>query len=185
VQRDRWIEDEVRGVAAGVPRPWGQPRSPPCRGVAHVQGVPDLEEEEAVAVVHDHSPIYRFQEAELGVDARRRALGPGEEVGEIQPDVVDEDATARRPRGTRCASMARRPRPSTTERRSLDTLQHMARGRLCIIDTRYGYGDTGTAIREFEKRHSGSIERVSEYRSIKVLDTHVLDTVMAGLLKYR
>ena len=26
--------------------------------------------------------------------------------------------------------------------------------------------DMGTAIREFKKRHSGSIERVSEYRSI-------------------
>jgi len=37
---------------------------------------------------------------------------------------------------------------------------------LCITDTRYGYGDTGTAICEFKKRHSGSIERVSEYRSI-------------------
>jgi len=36
----------------------------------------------------------------------------------------------------------------------------------CITDTRYGYGYTGTAIRELEKRHSGSIERVSEYRSI-------------------
>ena len=36
--------------------------------------------------------------------------------------------------------------------------------RLCVTDTRYGYGDT--AIREFKKRHSGSIERVSEYRSI-------------------
>ena len=37
---------------------------------------------------------------------------------------------------------------------------------LCITDTRYGYGDTGTTICEFKKRHSGSIERVSEYRSI-------------------
>jgi hypothetical protein len=35
---------------------------------------------------------------------------------------------------------------------------------LCITDTRYGYGDT--AIREFEKQYSFSIEKVSKYRSI-------------------
>ena len=50
--------------------------------------------------------------------------------------------------------------------------------KLCITDMRYGYGDT--AIREFKKRHSGSIERVSEYRSIEVSDTGT-----AGLVKYR
>ena len=55
--------------------------------------------------------------------------------------------------------------------------------RLCITDTRYGYGDT--AICEFKKRHSGSIERVSEYRSIEVSDTQVLDTGTAGLVNYR
>ena len=54
---------------------------------------------------------------------------------------------------------------------------------LCITDTRYGYGDT--EIREFIKRHSGSIERVSEYRSIEVSDTQVSDTGSAGLVKYR
>ena len=43
----------------------------------------------------------------------------------------------------------------------------------------------GTAIREFKKRHSGSIERVSEYRSIEVSDTQVSDTGSAGLVKYR
>ena len=42
--------------------------------------------------------------------------------------------------------------------------------QLCVTDTRYGYSDTGTAIREFEKRHSGSIERVSEYRSIEYVN---------------
>ena len=52
---------------------------------------------------------------------------------------------------------------------------------LCITDTRYGYSDT--AIREFKKRHSGSIERVSEYRNIEVSDTQVSDTGTAGLVK--
>ena len=37
--------------------------------------------------------------------------------------------------------------------------------RYAIRVRRYGYVDT--AIREFKKRHSGSIERVSEYRSIE------------------
>ena len=55
----------------------------------------------------------------------------------------------------------------------------------CITDTRYGYGYTGTAIRELEKRHSGSIERVSEYQSIEVSDMQISDTGTAGLVKYR
>ena len=55
--------------------------------------------------------------------------------------------------------------------------------RYAIRVRRYGYGDT--AIREFKKRHSGSIERVSEYRSIEVSDTQVSDTGTAGLVKYR
>ena len=75
MQRDGWIEDKVRVVAGGAPRPCGKLRPPPCGGVAHVQGAPIQEEEEAVAVVRDRSPTDGFQEAELGVDARRRALG--------------------------------------------------------------------------------------------------------------
>jgi len=55
--------------------------------------------------------------------------------------------------------------------------------RYTIRVRRYRYGDM--AIREFKKRHSGSIERVSEYRSIEVSDTQVSDTSTAGLVKYR
>ena len=39
------------------------------------------------------------------------------------------------------------------------------------------------AIREFKKRHSGSIERVSEYLSIEVSNMQVSDTGTAGLVK--
>jgi len=86
--------------------------------------------------------------------------------------------------------------PRSTEDRTLEPQQwqqssipkHWAFGRqkgegVLTTDTRYGYGDT--AIREFKKRHSGSIERVSEYRSIEVSDTQVSDTGTAGLVKYR
>lgn len=45
-------------------------------------------------MVQDRPPSDFGQEAELGrgVDARRRALRPGEQVGAVLPGVVDEDA---------------------------------------------------------------------------------------------
>ena len=56
---------------------------------------------------------------------------------------------------------------------------------LCVITYVSPIRDTGTAIREFKKRHNGSIERILEYQSIEVSDTQISDTGTAGLVKYR
>lgn len=96
VQRDRRIKDEVRGLATVLGRR-RKPLPPPRRGVAHAELLqrlrdPVLEEEKAVTLVHERGffPPELGQEAEFGVNTRRRAAG--EEVGALLPFAVDEHA---------------------------------------------------------------------------------------------